>query len=78
MPPKMPLDRNAAMAIALSLLALACAGCGQKGSLYLPDRQPQAVPEAAPASTPAPADAPAAPKPDDAAPGRKPKAPTGG
>jgi len=44
MPPKMPLDRNAAMAIALGLLALACAGCGQKGALYLPDRQPQAVP----------------------------------
>jgi len=42
---------NAAVAIALGLLALSCTGCGQKGALYLPDRQPQAVP--APADTPA-------------------------
>jgi len=48
-------------AAALGLLALLLAGCGQKGPLYLPDRQPTAVtppappPAAAPAAQPAPA-----------------------
>jgi predicted small lipoprotein YifL len=53
----MPLARKAATAIALGVLALASSGCGQKGALYLPDRQPQAVPgaPAAPASAAAPA-----------------------
>jgi predicted small lipoprotein YifL len=52
----MPLERNALAVIALGLLALGCAGCGQKGALYLPDRQPQAVPAApdSPVAQPAP------------------------
>ena len=78
----MPLASKAATAIALALLALACAGCGQKGALYLPDRSPQAVPAtpatpATPDSQPAPGvqAAPGTDSPAEAAPRKKPAQP---
>ena len=52
-------------ALAALCLAAALGGCGQKGSLYLPDAAPKAVP-AAPASKPT--TAPAATAPPAAAP----------
>ena len=59
---------------AVLCLSAALGGCGQKGSLYLPDAAPKAVP-AAPASksptTPAGATAPATPAADDPATRRK-------
>ncbi|HTY48158.1 MAG TPA: lipoprotein [Steroidobacteraceae bacterium] len=66
------------------LLAVLC-GCGQRGPLYLPDRnakvvtRPAAAPGSAPASVPgsAPASAPAAPpaaRPEAAVPGAPPGA----
>ena len=63
----MPLARKAATAIALGVLALAGAGCGQKGALYLPDRQPQPVP-AAPAAPASPATPAAQAAPDTGSP----------
>jgi predicted small lipoprotein YifL len=60
--------RRAALAAACA--ALAAAGCGQKGPLYLPDKSAKVVTTAPPAETAPPADAtqPAAtrpPKPHD-------------
>ena len=55
--------------IAALCLAAALGGCGQKGSLYLPDAAPKAVP-AAPAGTAAPA-TPGTPAADDPATRRK-------
>ena len=55
-------------ALAALCLAAALGGCGQKGSLYLPDAAPKAVP-AAPASKPT--TAPATPAADDPATRRK-------
>jgi predicted small lipoprotein YifL len=54
----------------LALAVLAAAGCGQKGPLYLPDKNAKVVTTPAPAETPADADASqpaatAAPKRDD-------------
>jgi len=69
--------------LAALCLAAALGGCGQKGSLYLPDAAPKAVPAApaskptaAPAGTAAPAAAPspaspATPAADDPATRRK-------
>jgi len=51
--------------IALAMVLLLSA-CGQKGALYLPDAQPQAVPAQPPAAAP-----------DDSNKDRKPKAPAG-
>jgi predicted small lipoprotein YifL len=49
-----------AAALVLAAVILPLAGCGQKGPLYLPDKQ-AAVVTSAPAPAPAP-NAPAAPK----------------
>ena len=54
--------------LAALCLTAALGGCGQKGSLYLPDAAPKAVP-AAPASKPT--TAPATPAADDPATRRK-------
>ena len=54
--------------LAAVCLTAALGGCGQKGSLYLPDAAPKAVP-AAPASKPT--TAPATPAADDPATRRK-------
>jgi predicted small lipoprotein YifL len=43
----------------LALAVLAAAGCGQKGPLYLPDKNAKVVTKPAPAETPAPAATPA-------------------
>jgi len=45
-------------------VALLLAGCGQKGALYLPDKNAQVVTTAAPATSATPA-TPAPPKPTD-------------
>jgi predicted small lipoprotein YifL len=52
------------IAIALLTVSVLCA-CGQKGSLYLPDAQREAVSTSTPAASPAPAPT-AAPAADDA------------
>jgi predicted small lipoprotein YifL len=67
---RLPISRVAAL-----LLLLAAAGCGQKGPLYLPDRNRASVPAqpAAPPPSPAPSAAPPAASPPatrDAAPDR--------
>jgi predicted small lipoprotein YifL len=75
----MPPASKSTTAIALALLAVACAGCGQKGALYLPDRLPQAVPAtpATPDMQPAPGAqaAAGADSPAEAAPRKKPAQP---
>ncbi|HVP34701.1 MAG TPA: lipoprotein [Steroidobacteraceae bacterium] len=45
----------------LALAVLAAAGCGQKGPLYLPDKNATVVTTPAPAATPADTSQPAAP-----------------
>jgi len=50
--------RDSLRAVALMAIALACAGCGIKGPLYLPPKaepgSPAATPSAAPSAAPAP------------------------
>jgi predicted small lipoprotein YifL len=59
--------RAALPALAALAALLALAGCGQKGTLYLPDRKKSTVPAAVPAQAPdspgAPAPVPPAPSP---------------
>ena len=56
--PRMRTRVNSLASIAAMLLALAVAGCGQKGPLYLPDAKPTPASAPAPATGPAPAPAP--------------------
>ena len=56
--PRMRTRVNPLTLIFAALLALAAAGCGQKGPLYLPDAKPTPTPAPAPATRPAPAPAP--------------------
>jgi predicted small lipoprotein YifL len=44
--------------LVLALSALLLAACGQKGALYLPDRNAKVITRPAPAATPAPTTAP--------------------